>query len=134
MLMGACLTPLNQVVIVTEYLSRGNLKDCLNDIKSLPLRLKIGSDIANGLGWLHAHNIIHRDLKLANLLVTTERIFILSLTLSHTHTHTHTQTHTCTKHTHSLILFPPPILLSSSSLRFIFRLCYCCEFCECCYC
>jgi len=72
MLMGACLNPLNQVVIVTEYLSRGNLKDCLTDIKSLPLRLKIGSDIANGLAWLHAHNIIHRDLKLANLLVADD--------------------------------------------------------------
>ena len=69
MLMGACLNPLNQVVIVTEYLSRGNLKDCLNDVKSLTTRLKIGADVAAGLGWLHAHNIVHRDLKLANLLV-----------------------------------------------------------------
>jgi serine/threonine protein kinase len=50
-------------------LSRGNLKDCLNDVKSLTIRLKIGADIAAGLGWLHAHNIVHRDLKLANLLV-----------------------------------------------------------------
>jgi serine/threonine protein kinase len=69
LLIGACLNPLNQVVIVTEFLSRGNLKECLTEIKSLSLRLKIGHDIASGLCWLHAHNVIHRDLKLANLLV-----------------------------------------------------------------
>lgn len=69
LLMGACLNPLNQVVIVTEFLPRGNLKECMMEIKSLPLRLKISHDIASGLSWLHAHQVIHRDLKLANLLV-----------------------------------------------------------------
>jgi len=69
LLMGACLNPLNQVVIVTEFLPRGNLKECMVELKSLSLRLKMGHDLAAGLCWLHAHHVIHRDLKLANLLV-----------------------------------------------------------------
>ena len=43
LLMGACLNPLNQVVIVTEYAAKGNLKDVLPEIKSLALRLKVQS-------------------------------------------------------------------------------------------
>jgi serine/threonine protein kinase len=70
MLMGACLTPDNQVAIITEMCERGNLKDCIKDIKSLPIRLKLAKDIACGLNWLHSNHIIHRDLKLANLLVS----------------------------------------------------------------
>lgn len=72
MLMGACLNPLNQVVIVTEFLPRGNLKECLLEVKSLSQRLRMGHDLAAGLAWLHAHHIIHRDLKLANLLVADD--------------------------------------------------------------
>lgn len=72
LLMGACLTPDNQVAIVTEMCERGNLKDGLKDIKSLPLRLKLAKDIAAGLNWMHSNRIIHRDLKLANLLITDD--------------------------------------------------------------
>lgn len=78
LLMGACLNPLNQVVIVTEYAAKGNLKDVLPEIKSLALRLKFGQDIAQGLAWLHAHRIIHRDLKLANLLVAADNTIKIS--------------------------------------------------------
>jgi len=72
MLMGACLTPDNQVAIITEMCERGNLKDTIKDIKSLPIRLKLAKDIACGLNWLHSNHIIHRDLKLANLLVSLD--------------------------------------------------------------
>lgn len=41
LLMGACLSPLDQVVIITEYCDRGNLKDILPDVKSLWRRLKV---------------------------------------------------------------------------------------------
>ncbi|XP_049851949.1 dual specificity protein kinase shkC-like [Schistocerca gregaria] len=69
LLLGVCLNPSNQVVIVTEFLARGNLKSCIGDIKNLSVRMSIVMDIARGLNWLHAHQVVHRDLKLANLLV-----------------------------------------------------------------
>eukprot|EP01126_Amoeba_proteus_P039804 TRINITY_DN4216_c0_g2_i10.p1 TRINITY_DN4216_c0_g2~~TRINITY_DN4216_c0_g2_i10.p1 ORF type:complete len:680 (-),score=115.23 TRINITY_DN4216_c0_g2_i10:545-2584(-) len=89
LLMGACLSPQNQVVIITEFCDRGNLKDVLPEVKSLWSRLKFGEDIALGLSWLHAHHIIHRDLKLANLLVAqdwTVKISDFGLSLQQTPT------------------------------------------------
>eukprot|EP01125_Pyxidicula_operculata_P014413 TRINITY_DN4795_c0_g1_i5.p1 TRINITY_DN4795_c0_g1~~TRINITY_DN4795_c0_g1_i5.p1 ORF type:complete len:537 (-),score=76.51 TRINITY_DN4795_c0_g1_i5:14-1624(-) len=78
LLMGACINPLNQIVIVTEFCAKGNLKDVLPEVKSLLTRLKFGLDIAQGLAWLHAHHIIHRDLKLANLLVSIDNTIKIS--------------------------------------------------------
>eukprot|EP01126_Amoeba_proteus_P009255 TRINITY_DN13508_c0_g1_i12.p1 TRINITY_DN13508_c0_g1~~TRINITY_DN13508_c0_g1_i12.p1 ORF type:complete len:538 (-),score=117.89 TRINITY_DN13508_c0_g1_i12:198-1811(-) len=72
LLMGACLNDDNQLVIITEFASRGDLRTALTncpELQSLPLRLKIGLGIATGLHWLASHGIVHRDLKLPNLLV-----------------------------------------------------------------
>eukprot|EP01127_Copromyxa_protea_P019571 TRINITY_DN6391_c0_g1_i3.p1 TRINITY_DN6391_c0_g1~~TRINITY_DN6391_c0_g1_i3.p1 ORF type:complete len:828 (+),score=128.23 TRINITY_DN6391_c0_g1_i3:229-2484(+) len=71
LLMGACLNDINQIMIITEFATRGDLRGVLmsHDLRSLPLRLKIGLDIASGLQWLASHGIVHRDLKLPNLLV-----------------------------------------------------------------
>lgn len=71
LLMGACCNQSNQIMIVTEFASRGDLRGCISgpDLKSLSMRLKIGLDIASGLAWLASHGIVHRDLKLPNLLV-----------------------------------------------------------------
>uniref|UniRef100_A0A6B2L2T9 Protein kinase domain-containing protein n=1 Tax=Arcella intermedia TaxID=1963864 RepID=A0A6B2L2T9_9EUKA len=78
LLMGATLNPQNQMVIVTEYAEKGNLKDVLPEVKNLMSRLKFGLETALGLSWLHAHSIIHRDLKLANLLVSADNTIKIS--------------------------------------------------------
>ena len=70
--MGACLNEENQIMIVTEFASRGDLKHCLNDIESIAHRLTMLHDVVTGLHWLQAYNIVHRDLKLDNLLVTED--------------------------------------------------------------
>ena len=48
---------------------RGDLKSVAPNVLDLSKRLKFALDIAKGLSWLAAHNIVHRDLKLPNLLV-----------------------------------------------------------------
>ncbi|EER19236.1 protein kinase, putative [Perkinsus marinus ATCC 50983] len=75
--MGA-VTVEEPIKVVFEFCEGGNLFDLLHngddDIElSLPQKLKILLDIAKGLTYLHASNIVHRDLKSLNLLLT-ERI------------------------------------------------------------
>lgn len=72
LLMGACLNEENQIMIVTEFASRGDMKHCLNDLESLAQRIQVLHDVLVGLHWLQAYNIVHRDLKLDNLLVTED--------------------------------------------------------------
>ena len=72
LLMGTSLTPEMQPLFVFELCSRGALKDVLPSERSMLRRLKFGKDIVAGLNWLHAHNIVHRDLKCANILIDEE--------------------------------------------------------------
>ncbi|KAE9596556.1 putative dual-specificity kinase TKL-Pl-4 family [Lupinus albus] len=68
---GACTRPPN-LCIVTEFMSRGSLYDYLHKQKGvfkLPLLLKVANDVSKGMNYLHQNNIIHRDLKTANLLM-----------------------------------------------------------------
>jgi serine/threonine protein kinase len=60
-----------QVVIVSEYAEDGSLADKLKAEGSLPVRLavEITIGILNGLEFLHSKNIIHRDVKPANILM-----------------------------------------------------------------
>lgn len=59
-------------VIVTVYQPRGCLKDALSS-EPLPLDVDTATSralsIARGLRHLHAHSILHRDLKIANVLL-----------------------------------------------------------------
>jgi len=58
--------------LITEYIGGGTLIDLIND-ENEPLpweqRLNFAKDIASGMSYLHASNIIHRDLTSYNCLV-----------------------------------------------------------------
>lgn len=73
---GACTKP-NEFCIVTEYMMGGNLYDYLHKdhmILELPQLLKFAIDICKGMDYLHQNNIIHRDLKTANLLMDANNV------------------------------------------------------------
>ncbi|XP_024990418.1 serine/threonine-protein kinase STY46-like isoform X1 [Cynara cardunculus var. scolymus] len=68
---GACTKP-SSLCIVTEFMSGGSVYDYLHKQKGtfkLPILLKVAIDISRGMDYLHQNNIIHRDLKAANLLM-----------------------------------------------------------------
>ncbi|XP_039117118.1 serine/threonine-protein kinase STY46-like [Dioscorea cayenensis subsp. rotundata] len=73
---GASAKP-PQFCIVTEYMSGGSLHDFLhkvNNVLELPLILKFALDVCQGMNYLHQNNIIHRDLKTANLLMDKNHV------------------------------------------------------------
>ncbi|KAL8552983.1 hypothetical protein ACS0TY_001597 [Phlomoides rotata] len=73
---GACTKPPN-LCIVTEFMSGGSVYDYLHKQKGifkLPGLLKVGIDISKGMNYLHQNNIIHRDLKAANLLMDENEV------------------------------------------------------------
>ncbi|XP_073052795.1 serine/threonine-protein kinase STY17-like [Primulina eburnea] len=73
---GAC-TKLPHVCIVTEYMPGGSLYEYLHKnllVLKLPQLLKFAIDICKGMEYLHQKNVIHRDLKTANLLMDTHNV------------------------------------------------------------
>ncbi|XP_054777381.1 serine/threonine-protein kinase STY46-like [Prosopis cineraria] len=68
---GACTKP-PYLCIVTEFMSGGSVYDYLHKQKGVfkfPSLLKVAIDVSKGMNYLHENNIIHRDLKAANLLM-----------------------------------------------------------------
>uniref|UniRef100_A0A166HYD7 Protein kinase domain-containing protein n=1 Tax=Daucus carota subsp. sativus TaxID=79200 RepID=A0A166HYD7_DAUCS len=73
---GACTKP-PSLCIVTEYMCGGSVYDYLHKQRGtfkLPSLLKVAIDISKGMNYLHQNNIIHRDLKAANLLMDENEI------------------------------------------------------------
>ncbi|KAK4481346.1 hypothetical protein RD792_012231 [Penstemon davidsonii] len=70
---GTC-TKLPHLCIVTEYMAGGSLYDYLHKnhlVLKFPQLLKFAVDVCKGMEYLHQNNVIHRDLKTANLLMDT---------------------------------------------------------------
>lgn len=62
-------------------MSGGSLYDFLHKQKGsfkLPQLLRVAIDVSKGMNFLHQNNIIHRDLKGANLLLDENEVSILS--------------------------------------------------------
>ncbi|XP_077220917.1 serine/threonine-protein kinase STY46-like isoform X1 [Tasmannia lanceolata] len=73
---GACTMP-PSLCIVTEYMSGGSVYDFLRKQKGVfkpPSLLKVAIDVSKGMNYLHQNNIIHRDLKAANLLMDENEV------------------------------------------------------------
>ncbi|KAJ3103870.1 hypothetical protein HDU97_009789 [Phlyctochytrium planicorne] len=70
-----CSTNENKLLLVTEFVAGGNVKEAqwINDLQkdlTWRTRISIATDTARALAYLHAHDIIHRDMKSDNLLIT----------------------------------------------------------------
>jgi len=71
LLLGACTDP-DYFCIVQEYLPGGDLANLLEKGKlptSFYARMRLASHVARGLLWIHSNGVLHRDLKLENLLL-----------------------------------------------------------------
>ena len=65
------------VYALSEFMSRGSVYDFLHKqrgVFKLPSLLKVAIDVSKGMNYLHQNNIIHRDLKTANLLMDENEV------------------------------------------------------------
>jgi serine/threonine protein kinase len=65
-----------------EYMSGGSVYDYLHKHKGvfkLPALIGVAMDVSKGMSYLHQNNIIHRDLKTANLLMDENGVSNLNI-------------------------------------------------------
>lgn len=73
---GAC-TKQPHLCIITEYMPGGSLYEYLHKhhhTLTLPQLVQFAIDVCRGMEYLHKSNIIHRDLKTANLLMDSQNV------------------------------------------------------------
>ncbi|KAJ3690817.1 hypothetical protein LUZ61_019981 [Rhynchospora tenuis] len=73
---GACTKP-PSLCIVTEFMAGGSVYDYLHKQRGVfkpPALLRVAIDVSKGMNYLHQNNIIHRDLKTANLLMDENEV------------------------------------------------------------
>lgn len=58
--------------LVTEWVEMGSLEDWISKPLDRTIRLQIASGICRGLQHIHTHDILHLDLKPANILLTVD--------------------------------------------------------------
>ncbi|CAI5984357.1 unnamed protein product [Closterium sp. NIES-65] len=113
---GACTKPPN-LSIVTEFMVGGSVYDYIHKQRGsmrLPMVVRVAMDVAKGMDFLHKNNIIHRDLKAANLLMDENEVRcsllllpLLPAPICRPATHSPPKAHSLA---HSLSLPPPTSL------------------------
>lgn len=69
---------------IAEFMSGGSVYDYLHKQKktlNMSILLRFAIDVSKGMDYLHQNNIIHRDLKAANLLLDENEV-LYSISLS----------------------------------------------------
>eukprot|EP01042_Synura_sphagnicola_P002961 gene2961-biopygen3200 len=87
--LGYCISP--RPCIVMEYMPRGSLHQLLRNRQAEILwdvRMRIALDITRGLAYLHAENIVHRDIKSMNVLLTEGKACLADFGLARVKTET----------------------------------------------
>ena len=71
----------NNMWLFMDLCSFGDLNDfCKSKVITMGLKMEMMVQISKGVEYLHSNNVIHRDIKPGNILVSSESPFLLKLT------------------------------------------------------